>query len=39
MEYDPDDPPPKEDWESHCWWFLNRSAEWGMRCARFFRLM
>jgi|GraSoiStandDraft_41_1057321.scaffolds.fasta_scaffold318958_4 hypothetical protein len=36
LNHDPDDPPPIEDWDDHCWWFLNRWAEWGMKCARMF---
>jgi len=36
LNHDPDDPPPIEDWDDHCWWFLNRWAEWGMKCTRMF---
>ena len=32
--HDIDDPRPKEEWTDHYWWFLNRWAEWGMKCAR-----
>lgn len=34
MLHDADDPPPVEGWQDHCWWFLNRWAELGMKYAR-----
>lgn len=34
MQHDADDPPPVEGWQDNYWWFMNRWAEWGMKCAR-----
>lgn len=35
MEHDLDDPPQKEEWTDHVWWFANR---WAESLARYLKL-
>jgi hypothetical protein len=39
IEYDADDPPPKDTWIDHYWGVLNRWAEWGISYARMLGLL